>query len=94
MSSVKVTIARDSVMLYSSTMSVNEEEVEPADANTYRPFKVMDSAIMKNIAAEIEALGEPENEGVYAGNIGLVFSPKPSNRTHRFCGSPDESDLL
>ena len=56
-------------MVYSSTMSVNEEGVEPADANTYQPFKVMDSAIMKNIAAEIEALGEPENEGMCAANI-------------------------
>ena len=52
-------------------MPVNEEEIEPADANTYRPFKVMDSAIMKNIAAEIETLGEPEEEGAYVTNIVL-----------------------
>lgn len=53
-------------MLYSSTMPMNEEETEPADANTYRPFMVMDSAIMKHIASEIEALGEPEVEGAYS----------------------------
>ncbi|EKM54491.1 uncharacterized protein PHACADRAFT_258371 [Phanerochaete carnosa HHB-10118-sp] len=51
-----------SVMLYSSTMPVNEEEIQPADANTYRPFKVMDSTIMKHIVSEVEALGEPEVE--------------------------------
>lgn len=44
-------------------MPVDEEEIEPADANSYRPFKVMDSAIMKHIAEEIEALGEAETEG-------------------------------
>ena len=50
-------------MLYSSTMPVNEADIEPADANTYRPFKVLDSTIMKSIASEIEALGEAEAEG-------------------------------
>ena len=50
-------------MLYSSTMEVAEADSEPADANTYRPFKLMDSLIMKSIAREIDALGEPETEG-------------------------------
>ena len=44
-------------------MPVNEADIEPADANTYRPFKVLDSTIMKSIASEIEALGEAEAEG-------------------------------
>ena len=45
-------------------MPVAEGDIEPADANTYRPFKVMNSIIMKSIADEIEALGEPETEGM------------------------------
>lgn len=52
-----------SVMLYSSTMSVPEENIGPADANTYRPFRVMDTILMQNIAKETEALGEPDSEG-------------------------------
>jgi transcription initiation factor TFIIH subunit 3 len=52
-------------MLYSSTTPVAEEYIEPADANTYRPFKVLDSMVMTSIAREIEALGEPETEGMF-----------------------------
>lgn len=56
-------MTRVSVMLYSSTMPIAEETVGPADANTYRPFKVLDSTVMKAVADELEALGEPEIEG-------------------------------
>lgn len=52
-----------SVMLYSSTMPIDDKDAEAADANTYRPFKVMDSIIMKSIVREIDALGEQETEG-------------------------------
>ena len=44
-------------------MPADENETTPADANTYRPFKVMDSTIMNSIVKEIDALGEPETEG-------------------------------
>ena len=39
------------------------EGIEPADANTYRPFKVLDSILMKNVQEHIESLGQPEEEG-------------------------------
>lgn len=36
-----------------------------ADANTYRPFKILDATVMQSIVEQIEALGEPETEGKY-----------------------------
>lgn len=75
-------------------MPVDEEEIEPADANTYRPFKVMDSTIMKHIVSEVEALGEPEVEGtayflnIYARLITRLV------RTHWLCGGFNKSDML
>lgn len=81
-------------MLYSSTMPVSDGDIEPADANTYRPFKVMDSIIMKSIADEIEALGEPETEGMY-GRYTIWNVPDYGRcRTHWFRRSSHESNLL
>ena len=50
-------------MFYSSTGAYKEDAIQ-ADANTYRPFKVLDSIVMKHIQDQVEALGEPEEEGV------------------------------
>lgn len=52
-------------MLYSSSTSVVEDHVEPADANTYRPFKVLDSTVMKSILDQMEVLNGAEQEGVF-----------------------------
>ena len=56
-------------MLYASTENYQEENVESADANTYRPFKVLDSIIMKSIQDQVDALGEPEEEGTLRNHI-------------------------
>ena len=68
-------------MLYSSSMPVADADAEPADANTYRPFKLMDSIIMKSITREINALGEPETEGTswlfHRGSVPLTTQQNP-----------------
>jgi hypothetical protein len=40
-----------------------ESEITSVDANSYSAFKVVDSLIVKKITDELEALGEPEEEG-------------------------------
>ncbi|KAF7792417.1 hypothetical protein EIP86_003454 [Pleurotus ostreatoroseus] len=67
-----------SIMLYASTENYQEENVESADANTYRPFKVLDSIIMKSIQDQVDALGEPEEE-----DINRVTSSASSSRNSR-----------
>ncbi|OCH95161.1 transcription factor Tfb4 [Obba rivulosa] len=57
-----------SVLLYSSTTIAAEEHSVNADANTYRPFKVLDSTIMGSIRNQLEALELLEAEAP----IGLV----------------------
>jgi transcription initiation factor TFIIH subunit 3 len=48
-------------MLYSSTdKSLNNGAV--VDANSYPSFKVVDSTVVKRIAEEMDALGDPEEE--------------------------------
>jgi len=51
-----------SSLLYSSTSLIQEERIDAADANTYRPFKILDSTVMNSILEQVEAIGELEGE--------------------------------
>lgn len=53
---------RLSVMLYSST-DPPEVDGQATDANSYPPFRVMDYNVMQHILDEMDALGEPMEEG-------------------------------
>ncbi|TFY74142.1 hypothetical protein EWM64_g9871 [Hericium alpestre] len=48
-------------MLYSTVDAVDNNGVD-ADSNTYRPFKLVNSIITRNIAKELDLLGEPDVE--------------------------------
>ncbi|KAF7983785.1 hypothetical protein HWV62_19003 [Athelia sp. TMB] len=50
-----------SLMLYSTTDDVDLQN-QVMDANTYPPFKAVDTSVTQKILQEIEALGEPETE--------------------------------
>jgi transcription initiation factor TFIIH subunit 3 len=50
-------------MLYSSTNPVTDN-VPQADANSYPAFKVVDSAVVQRIMDELDALGDPDEEGL------------------------------
>ena len=46
-------------MLFSSSDSANPaDEHVVADANTYQPFKLVDSTVTQKISEELEALGD------------------------------------
>jgi transcription initiation factor TFIIH subunit 3 len=49
-------------MLYSST-DILENDAQTIDANSYPPFRIVDSNVVGHIIDEVEALGEPEEEG-------------------------------
>lgn len=51
-----------SVMLFSTTAATDDTAVA-ADANAYRPFKILDTAVTQSMLKEIEALGDDEIEG-------------------------------
>lgn len=53
-----------SVLLYSSTLTNGtiEEPVDIADANTYRPFKVVDSTIMRSAMSYMDSLSAQDVE--------------------------------
>ncbi|KAI0728135.1 TFIIH subunit Tfb4/p34 [Fomitopsis betulina] len=51
-----------SVMLYSSLSEFSGNPLEAADANTYRPFKVLDGTVMRTIAEHVENLGSLDLE--------------------------------
>ncbi|KZT08341.1 transcription factor Tfb4 [Laetiporus sulphureus 93-53] len=57
-----------SILLYSSTGEAKADQDVVADANTYRPFNVLDSTIMKSLADYVQLLGVSETETP----IGLV----------------------
>ncbi|KAH9832185.1 transcription factor Tfb4 [Rhodofomes roseus] len=46
-----------SVMLHSSTNESSGNPFEMADADTYRPFKILDAEVMQTIARHVETLG-------------------------------------
>ncbi|KIJ19132.1 hypothetical protein PAXINDRAFT_109674 [Paxillus involutus ATCC 200175] len=50
-----------SVMLYSSTESLVDDVPAP-DANSYPPFKTVDSTVLQRITRELDAFGELEEE--------------------------------
>lgn len=55
----------DSVLLY-STADANPEETidgEISDANTYLPFKTVDSAVASRIAEELDLIPDTQEEG-------------------------------
>jgi hypothetical protein len=49
-------------MLYSSTDLAPEHQV--IDANSYPPFKLVDSTVVTRIMDELDELGEREDEGI------------------------------
>lgn len=49
-------------MLYSSTDPLQHDN-RTIDANSYPPFRVVDSSVMQHTMEEVDALGEPEEEG-------------------------------
>lgn len=51
-----------SILLYSSTDEISEKNVGAADANTYRPFKVVDSTVTESIMKQVEEVDDPEDE--------------------------------
>ncbi|KZT70986.1 transcription factor Tfb4 [Daedalea quercina L-15889] len=51
-----------SIMLYSSTSESSGNPLDKADANTYRPFKVLDATVMRTIAEHVENLGPSDLE--------------------------------
>lgn len=50
------------MLLYSSATPVAEADAGPADANTYRPFKLLDATVMKSILDMVEQLDDAEEE--------------------------------
>ncbi|KIK76201.1 hypothetical protein PAXRUDRAFT_835431 [Paxillus rubicundulus Ve08.2h10] len=52
---------RKSVMLYSSTEPLVDDVPAP-DANSYPPFKTVDSTVLQCITRELDAIGELEEE--------------------------------
>ena len=59
-----------SVMLYSSSSETSGKPLEAADANTYRPFKVLDATVMQTVAEHVENLGPSDLEStpcIFAG---------------------------
>ena len=53
-----------STMLYSSLEMPSEDLTEAADSNTYQPFRSVDAAVMKGIAAHVAEISDKEREGV------------------------------
>lgn len=53
----------NSVMLYSSTDRLTAG-IQQIDANSYPPFKLVNSTVLNRITEELDALGEPEEEGI------------------------------
>lgn len=53
---------RVSVMLHSST-DPSKDMDQVIDANSYPPFKVVDSSVIQRTLDEMESLGQPQEEG-------------------------------
>lgn len=51
-------------MLYSST-DYADLQGQAIDANSYPPFRAVDTSVTQKILKEVEALGEPEEEGTF-----------------------------
>lgn len=64
-----------SVMLYSSIEALREDLAEPADSNTYQPFRSVDAGVMKGIAAHVAEIDDKEREGVNLRILSLAADP-------------------
>ena len=78
-------------MLYSSTGEVVVASVESTDANTYRPFKTLDSTVMASIAERLDSYDDVAEEGeaycFYARTLSVhSFPPLSPDRSR---GVPD-----
>lgn len=64
-------------MLYSSTDSAKDDMDDLVDANSYPPFKVVDSSVVERTLDEIESLGDLDEEGVHSlqddGYVSCVY---------------------
>lgn len=50
-------------MLYSSTETLTlADDALPLDANSYPPFKTVDTTVLQRITRELEALGDMKEE--------------------------------
>lgn len=58
-------------MLYSSTDSIADDE-QDYDADSYPAFKTVDCTIVRKIMDELDALGDPEEEGK-CFNAGIIL---------------------
>lgn len=54
-----------SVMLFSSTGEVMAATSDITDANTYRPFKAMDTTVMASLAERLESYDDTAAEGTH-----------------------------
>ncbi|KAA1476055.1 transcription factor Tfb4 [Dentipellis sp. KUC8613] len=54
-----------SVLLYPSSETTDDPTIS-SDPNTYRPFKLLDSVIARNIGRELELLGDSDDEAPVA----------------------------
>lgn len=55
-------------MLYSSAESA-PDTAPPPDANSYRPFRVVDHTVVSRITEEFDALHEDEDEGASVARL-------------------------
>lgn len=52
-------------MLFSSADMIAASSVEPADSNTYQPFRTVDAVVTKGIAERLDAVDKTSEEGVH-----------------------------
>lgn len=50
-------------MLFSSADAMTGNAIEPADSNTYQPFRTVDAVVMKGIIEHISAVDQTGEEG-------------------------------
>ena len=83
------------MMLYSTTTPIDEKAVA-ADANTYRPFKILDATITKSIFEELDSISENDMEGTpnEYSTLEKAFSDIYDFSSYRLCWSPYEITLL
>jgi len=66
-------IVRSSAMLYASTESLVDEP-PPLDANSFPPFKVVDTTVLQRITRELDVIGKLEEERTHIESV-LQASP-------------------
>jgi len=87
-----------SVMLYSSTDAISESSIGPADANTYRPFKVVNSTVIDSIFKQVDELEDSDEESplglVGALTKALCYINRTMNAPSNPTGRSDEGTSL